>query len=200
MKIREYSVDNIYKDRNLTAFQKMLLCTNGSVTILLEAYTNHPVRVLAQHQKEVYPTKKIRELLDLKSGEKVHERFAILQDAVTKEKLIYAVSYTRLKHLPPRLKREMMQTEKPIGKILLSNNIEHSRELISICERAPNPMEISIFGVNKHAKIIARNYRILFNNKPMMVIWESFPKNFFPSTNFASAKFVRTYKITKVIL
>lgn len=178
MKIKEYDVDDIYKAKSLTAFQKMLLCTNGSVTILLEAYTNHPVRVLARHQKEIHPTKRIRELLDLKSDERVHERFAILQDAVTKEKLIYAISYTRLKHLPPCLKREMMRTEKPIGKILLSNNIEHSRELISICERTPNPEEISIFGVNGHAKIIARNYRIFFNNKPMIVIWESLPKNF----------------------
>jgi len=178
MTAKKYTIDAICRTKSLTAFQKTLLCTNGSVTVLLEAHTNHPVKVRALRQKEIKSPKKINKLLNLENEEIVIERFAILEDAVTKEKLIYAVSYTRLKHLPPRLKREMMRTEKPIGKILLSNNIEHSREIISICERTPNPEEISIFGVNKRAKIIARNYRIFFNNKPMIVIWESLPKNF----------------------
>jgi beta-ribofuranosylaminobenzene 5'-phosphate synthase len=177
MTTKKYTIDAICRTKSLTALQKMLLCTNGSVTALLEAHTSHPVKVRPLRQKEIKPPKKVNKLLNLENEEIVIERFAILEDAVTKEKLIYAVSYTRLKHLPPRLKREMMRTEKPIGKILLSNKIEHRRELISVCERSPSREETSIFGVNEHAKIIARNYRIFFNDRPMMVIWESVPRS-----------------------
>ena len=116
----------------LSALQKVLLLTDGSVTILLEAASGErvDVRTIAQ---EVVPADAVQaERLECAIGDPVNRRVVNLVGARTGRVFVHAVSFTPLDRLLPGARDDLLAADIPIGRILLRHRMETRRELSEV--------------------------------------------------------------------
>jgi beta-ribofuranosylaminobenzene 5'-phosphate synthase len=163
----------------LSAVQKILLGTDGSVTQLLESITGNPVTITTRVQEIVRADRETAELLAIAQGDLVNHRIVELKDSGTGEVLIYAVSDTPIARLPPSFRDDLMKADIPIGKIIRHHRIEARREILN-ARVAPAGEEAGrTFAIRRNEPLLCRQYRIIHNNEPLIFIEEQFPYNRF---------------------
>jgi beta-ribofuranosylaminobenzene 5'-phosphate synthase len=163
----------------LSAVQKILLGTDGSVTQLLESITGSPITITTRVQEIVQADAATAESLNIRPGEPVNHRIVELKDAGTGDVLIYAVSDTPLSRLPPSFRDDLMKADIPIGKIIRRHRIEARREILN-ARVAPAGEEAGrTFAICRDEPLLCRQYRIIHNNEPLIFIEEQFPYNRF---------------------
>ena len=114
---------------SLSSLQKVLLLTDGSVTILLEAASGErvDVRTIAQ---DVVPADAVQAgRLECAIGDPVNRRVVNLVGARTGRVFVHAVSFTPLDRLAPGARDDLLAADIPIGRILLRHRMETRREL-----------------------------------------------------------------------
>jgi beta-ribofuranosylaminobenzene 5'-phosphate synthase len=161
----------------LSALQKILLGTDGSVTQLLESVTGHPVTVRTREQVVVQADGIAAERLGVAPGDAVNNRIVELVDATTGSVLVYAKSQTPVARLAPEFREDLMRADIPIGKIIERHRIEARREILT-AQVTPDDTG-GIFPVCKNEPLLMRQYRIIHGGKPLIFIQEQFPYNQF---------------------
>lgn len=164
-------------DTPLNAFQRVLLMTDGTVTDVVEVYTGEAIRVvkLAQFFGGNDPE---NPQLSAEGGETLLHRTVLLQGAKSGTNYIHAHSVIAPDRLPPEVLEGLVETGRPIGKLLASSRIETFREIVGLgFEPAGDCADY--FGVDPASNLVFRTYRIHVQQRPVMRITEKFPTSWF---------------------
>lgn len=163
--------------RKLSAFQRILLTTDGTVTEILEAQFCEAIRInkLAQSQhviSEPIPA------LEIEAGTRVLLRKIFLRGKCSHQNYIHAHSVIVPARLNDSVRTALLDTDKPIGQLILETRMETFREILT-CKMERYPALCTSFAVPEDALFISRTYRVLHQRKPIMLITECFPETSF---------------------
>jgi chorismate-pyruvate lyase len=161
----------------LSAFQRILLTTDGTVTEILEAYSGESIRVVKLHQ-DVTILERAVASLELPWGEPVLRRSILLQGHMSLVNFLYADSIIALDRLTDGVRDGLLTSKKGIGMLILEHRIETFKEILD-CGIEPAAGLAEYFQVEPEASIIQRTYRMLSGGRPIMVITEKFPSSYF---------------------
>lgn len=161
----------------LSTFQRVLLMTDGTVTDVLEAYTNEPVKVvkLAQWLDGVDPE---RPELERPVTDRVLRRSVLLQGTVTGTNLLHADSVVTPTHLHPDVMDGLLESDTPLGRLLARYRVETFREILAVGFE-PAGSCAHHFGIDPAEKLVFRTYRILVDQRPVVRVTEKFPVTWF---------------------
>lgn len=161
----------------LTAFQRGLLVTDGTVTRFIEAYTLTPVEVvLLQQTKQTLSTE--HAWLQLPAGEEVISRQVVLQthsqDKSSPIIHTYATSLIVPQRLPKSLLDGLTTDKQGLGGLLRRSGLETRHELLwcGIETLTDLPPAVAHF---EGETFISRAYRVFADQEPLMLINEKFP-------------------------
>lgn len=160
---------------DLSPLQKVLLLTDGSVTILLEVASGErvDVRTIAQ---DVVPADIVQaERLECAIGDPVNRRVVNLVGARTGRVFVHAVSFTPLDRLMPGARGDLLAADIPIGRILLRHRMETRRELSEIRVLRAGDALGETFALPADAPVLCRRYTIIHGGRPLISIEERFP-------------------------
>ena len=160
---------------SLSPLQKVLLLTDGSVTILLEAASGErvDVRTIAQ---DVVPADAVQaERLKSAIGDPVNRRVVNLVGARTGRVFVHALSFTPLDRLTPGARDDLLAADIPIGRILLRHRMETRRELSEVGVVRAGSMLGETFALPADAPVLCRRYTIIHGGMPLISIEERFP-------------------------
>lgn len=155
------------------ALQRILLCTDGTVTRILEDFAGERIEVRKLHE-EIIDTTSPSHLLDIAEPDKVMVRTVVLQGVASGRNFLYAESLVRVASLEPTLYEDLLTTEIPLGLLLRRRRAETFRELVSSGSEETGECARH-FGVDEHAIALARTYRVSWSGRPAMLIMEKFP-------------------------
>lgn len=155
----------------MNPIHRILLTTDGSITAIIEAYTQKSVEVETVVQKVIPADPEIAQLLGISEGEEVNYRVVYLKSGG--EIYAKAVSYTPLKRLENGFREDLMRADIPVGRILKKHGIEARRE-IKWGKVVADEELAREFGVSAPL-ILVRNYNIIHGGEIMMNITEYFP-------------------------
>lgn len=159
----------------LSPLQKVLLLTDGSVTILLEAASGERVEVRTIAQEVVPADATQAGRLECAIGDPVNRRVVNLVGARTGRVFVHAVSFTPLDRLEPDAREDLLAADIPIGRILLQHRMETRRELSEVGVVRAGSLLAGIFGLPPDGPVLCRRYTIIHGEKPLISIEERFP-------------------------
>jgi chorismate-pyruvate lyase len=162
---------------SFTRFQRMLLGTDGTVTHILEAYADEPVEVVKLLQ--VYDTARdVDRAMGMASDERILRRHVILRGARSGTHLLYAEAIVAPVRVDAAVLDGLLGTDKPIGVLLTERRTETFREILRV-GREPAGEVGAHFGLGAAAELISRTYVIVTDGRPVILITEKFPGNYF---------------------
>lgn len=150
---------------------RLLLATDATVTALLEAFAEEPVRavILAQSVQPCPPQD--ADVLLVPPGSGVLDRAVLLCGATTRTPFLYSESLIVLSRLPKAFVAGLTSTDTPIGTMLRESRLETFRETLAVGrERAGRCA--AHFGAGDDATLLYRTYRMLARQHPIMLITE----------------------------
>lgn len=162
---------------DLSTFQRILLTTDGTVTHILEAYLYEQIQVVKLSEQLVALKHPIPSL-DLQTGTEVIARKILLQGRISRRNFIYAESLLIPDRLEERFRREILDTQTPIGKIWFSQRVETFKEIVDSGRESAHGLS-TYFGLEADEGFLFRTYRVHNNGQCAMVITEKFPESFF---------------------
>jgi len=139
--------------------------TDGSVTMLLEQLTGETVHIKTKEQRVVKATPEVAGLLDIEEGDEVNERLVVLTAGETVYALASALA--PVKRMPPDVRKDIIQADIPIGRILRDHKLETRRDIINMGITAN-----AFFG---GIPVLSREYNIIHKKSILMWINEFFP-------------------------
>jgi chorismate-pyruvate lyase len=175
--LRESLCQSAVDPQLLSSFQRILLTTDGTVTEILEAHLWEAIRIVKLHQ-ECLETDASVPYLDIGPHAPVLIRKIILRGKPSDRNYIYAESIVALDRLDDRLRHGLIETQKPVGQLMLEARLETFREILSCCLEPAEEIGVH-FGIGSDATLISRTYRVFANKQPFMLITEKFPETAF---------------------
>jgi chorismate-pyruvate lyase len=160
-----------------TPFERMLLGTDGMVTHILEAYAKEPIEVSKLLQR-IEPATAPDAAMELSEGDEVLRRQVVLRGRCSGRHLLYAEARIAVARMERAVVAALLDTDRPIGLLLAENRTESSREILRVGHGAAGP-HATHFGIDEGAPMIWRTYRILVRRRPVILITERFPADWF---------------------
>ncbi len=153
------------------ALGRLLLESGDTVTQLIESLTGEPL--LADVVRQTSRVSMTGDLLEVTPDEPVLERIAVLRGRVSAIRYVSAESVYVPSRLPEPVRRQLVRTADPIGRILVDHGLRLHREVV------PAPHEgvpAALNTVPGDAGVVAwwRAYRLSVNEDPVFVIREWF--------------------------
>jgi chorismate-pyruvate lyase len=170
--LRESLCQSTVDPHRLSSFQRILLATDGTVTDILEAYLWEAIQVVKLYQ-ECIDTDASVPYLDIGPQAPVLIRKIILRGKPSDRNYIYAESIVALERLNERIRQGLIETQKPVGQLMLEARLETFREILSCCYEPAEEIG-EYLGVAADANLISRTYRVFSNRQPFMLITEKF--------------------------
>jgi chorismate-pyruvate lyase len=153
--------------------QRFLLCTDGTVTRVLEDFAGEPVLVLKLCEELTKATSPAH-LLDIHEPEQILVRDVLLKGSRTGRNFIYAESLLRTESLGSDLLEALLVTKTPLGLLFRERRLETFRELVTQCMEDAGDWAVH-FGLDPTARAFSRTYRIVHAQRPLALITEKFP-------------------------
>jgi len=175
--LRESLCQSAVDPQLLSSFQRILLTTDGTVTEILEAHLWEAIEIVKLHQ-QCLETDASVPYLDIGPHAPALIRKIILRGKPSHRNYIYAESIVALDRLDDRLRHGLMETQKPVGQLMLEARLETFREILSCCLEPAEEIGVH-FGIGSDATLISRTYRVFANKQPFMLITEKFPATAF---------------------
>lgn len=157
--------------------QHVLLVTDGTVTNVLEAYAGEPITVVKLRQT-IEPAGRSVSDLDVRQSDAVMRREVLLRGSESGRTFVHALSQIVPDRLDPAIRRGLLESSKPIGRLIEENHLETFREILS-AQREPAGARGVHFGLGHTAPVTSRTYRIIAGGRPIMLITETFPVDAF---------------------
>ena len=161
----------------LTAFQRVLLSTDGTLTRVLEAYAGEPVEVVKLLQATEVSDARDGDLL-LRGVEPVLRRRVLLRGRRSRRHLLYAEAVVLPGRVEPAFLAGLLETDKPIGTLLAETRTETFREILAVGREEAGACAVH-FDTAPSAELVVRTYRIWSHGQPIVLITEKFPSTFF---------------------
>ena len=159
--------------RALSPFQRALLVVDGTVTKLIEAYTMEPV-VVTRLRQERQQLPEEHFWLEAVAATTVVLREVLLRGQYSGRLFAHAASLI----VPERLGEEEIQKlevdGQGLGRILLNSRRETRREVLWYGRECPVELPDPIRSL-QGMEFISRLYRIIMDQRPIMLINERFP-------------------------
>jgi len=157
----------------LSLLQRILVTTDGTVTHILEAYAGEQIQVVKL--EETHEIDDVEEPeLEAPGRRETLRRTILLQGKDTRRNYLYAKSVLLVDRMDPRLSRDLLATDEPIGKLLRQTRMETFREVLEVGNE-PAGDRGQYFGVPASSPFISRAYRVIAGGRPAMLITEKFP-------------------------
>ncbi|EIJ41670.1 4-hydroxybenzoate synthetase (chorismate lyase) [Beggiatoa alba B18LD] len=161
----------------LSAFQRILLITDGTLTELLEAYLQEPIHVVKlaetlQASPQAIPA------LEIQQGQGIIQRDILLQGKHSGKNWLYAESIIVPDRLSPEFREQLLTSQVPIGKLWLAHRLETFKEKLSFCTE-PAQQRAHHFALENDDILFSRTYRVFSQGKAIMLITEKFPQAFY---------------------
>lgn len=171
---------------NLSAFQRVLLKANGTVTAMLEAYLSEQIQVV-KLSENIAKMKLEFPQLNLNQEEQVIARQVLLQGQISRRNFIYADSLILIDNLDERFSHQLLNTKTPIGKLWSEQKVETFKEIIDSGKEPANELS-KYFCIAPTANLLFRVYSVYSQGKITMIITEKFPESYYfsPPVPFAS--------------
>ena len=164
-------------DAPLNTFQRILLMTDGTVTDVLEAFANEPMRVIKLSQSfDTLDSERAE--LERPATDRVLRRSILLQGARSGTNYMYADSVITPDHLHPAVLEGLLVSDKPLGRLIAQYRIPTFREILALGFE-PAGSCAQHFSVDETTKMVFRTYRILVGERPVVRITEKFPVTWF---------------------
>ena len=160
----------------LTRFQRILLGTDGTVTDILETFAGEPMEVVKLLQ--ALDTSNDTDPGFVQPGEEVLRRRVLLQGRRSGRTLLYAEAVVVVHRVSPVIVEGLLETDKAIGVLLAESRTETFREILRV-DREPAGDLATHFGIGPADDLLWRTYRIISGGRPVIVITEKFPADFF---------------------
>ncbi|GAA6621090.1 chorismate--pyruvate lyase family protein [Scytonema sp. NUACC26] len=161
----------------LSKFQRVILTTDGTLTEILEAYLLEKIQIVKLSEEVVAIAQDI-EPLDITAGCETISRKILLQGKISRRNWIYAESIIVPERLDEFFRERLLKTQEPIGRLWLEHKVETFKEIID-SGREPSGDLSHYFKIKREDKLFSRTYRVFSNRKPIMMITEKFPEQFF---------------------
>lgn len=163
----------LLSDPSLSALQRILLTTDGTVVQLLEAWFDDPIG-LAGHQQFSTPVGPADRDLQPAGDETILRRRVLLNGRRTRRNYVYADTAIVLDRLPAGLRHDLLTTSQPIGRLLQRHRVETLREVLRMGRR-PAASLATEFGIDGDDELLYRVYQVVAGGRPIMLISEHFP-------------------------
>nr|MDQ3575766.1 chorismate pyruvate-lyase family protein [Actinomycetota bacterium] len=159
----------------LSALQRILLTTDGTLTTLVEVYADEPIKVAKLDQSlGLWEGGDAGPALSLHPDEAVLRRAILLQGSSSHTNYLYAESLIVPDRLQPHVRTGLVETDKPIGRLLLEARTETFREILA-GGTEPARGCADHFGIGQDDLVIFRTYNVIADQRPIMMITEKFP-------------------------
>ncbi|HHL40927.1 MAG TPA: chorismate lyase [Deltaproteobacteria bacterium] len=142
--------------------QRLLLLSDGSLTLHLETLFSAPVRVELKHNGPCTLDAALARYLDVTPGAESLEREVWL--TVEGRRLVYAHSVIPLRCTEPELLEALRQGAEPIGRVLSARNTPVAKDRIEV-GRVMCPKAARELGLDGTAVFEAKRYRLV-NGRP----------------------------------
>jgi chorismate-pyruvate lyase len=162
---------NLYKNPSLDKRVDFILCSDCSLTGLLEEINETPIELELIHQENVAANGEVACLLGIEERETVLKREAWLK--VKEGRLVFAHSVIPLRNLNKELIDELEAGDKPLGYIFETFGITVNRSDIKISTLKCNQIAEDILYPVNHA-FWARKYNLISKERIQAVITEVF--------------------------
>lgn len=166
--------DNI----DLSLFQRVLLHSDGTVTDLISTYYQRPIRVTKLKQK-IITTKNIAPL-ELATETELLQREILLSD-VHENHYLYAESFFVLDRMETNFRKQLLETEIPIGLLWQQERSETFREIIDHNLEKNESLQ-GYFDLATDDQFLSRTYRVHQARQPLGLITEKFPYSYYRNT------------------
>lgn len=157
--------------------QRILLVTDGTVTNILEAYAHERIGVVKLRQATERAASAAADL-EVRESDEILCREVLLRGRRSGRTFVYALSQIIPGRLDTAMRRSLLESVKPIGRLLEERRIETFREFIDARPERAGGRGVH-FGIGPDAPMISRTYRIIARGRPMMLITEKFPADAF---------------------
>jgi len=162
---------------DLNAFQRILLNANGTLTAMLEAYWSEPIQVVKLLEKLVKVELELPNI-KLNKEEQVIARKVLLQGKLSRRNFVYADSLILIDNVDERYSHELLNTNKPIGKLWSEQKVETFKEIIDSGKEPANELS-NYFCIEPSEILLFRTYSVYARGKITMIITEKFPESYF---------------------
>lgn len=162
---------------DLTAFQRILLTTDGTLTVLVEIYAGEAINVV-KLENSLRPWEGDDPGLGLRPGEEVLRRTILLQGSSSHTNYLYADSLMVPDRLAPEVRTGLLETDQPVGRLLLDARTETFREIVR-AGTEPARGCAQHFSIGEDDLLIFRTYNVIAEQRPVMTITEKFPMSAF---------------------
>lgn len=165
---------------NLSRFQQILLITDGTVTKLLEYYLEESITVYKLKEEIKYNISAFPNHYQLSIDAPVNtlQRAIFLQGELTGKHWIYAESTILIDQLTSDFRKDLLESNQPIGKLWIKYRLETYKRILSIQEEKAGDLA-PYFKIKTDDLMISRTYSVYSNKKVIMIITEKFPRAFF---------------------
>lgn len=154
---------------SLTLFQKLLLSTDGTVTELLALYSGKPIQ--AHKLAQCMRAGPLAGLL-CADGARILDRSVLLGSA-DGGIYLHARSYFVFDRFSAAIRRDLIDTEQPIGLMWRAERLEMYREIIDRRRQCSAPIA-ALLGVAPELPLLSRTYRIVHAGCDLGIITETF--------------------------
>ncbi|MBL8214049.1 MAG: DUF98 domain-containing protein [Bryobacterales bacterium] len=156
----------------LGLLQRILLISDGTLTDIVEAAFEEPIR-LVKLALATAPAEAAVEELGVVPGQLLMRREILLQGVNSGRNYVYAESQIALDALPAGLREDLVTTNRPLGRLWVEHKLETRKEILRVW-RVPAGGANAHFG-DPPRGLIARAYRVISGGRPIMLIAEYFP-------------------------
>lgn len=160
-----------FDHRSVGLLQRLFLISDGTLTDLVEAAFLEPIAIRKLYSEI---TRNAVSDLETATGEPVLTRRIAMFGGGTGRTYVYAESLLALDRLPPLFREELVNSDKPLGRLWSEHKIETWKELLSM-HRLPAGELAQYFG---SGDLLTRTYRLISQGRPLMVISEYFPVDY----------------------
>lgn len=151
---------------------RLLLRGEGTVTDMLQAISGECIMARKLTQRVRAAVHRIAPL-DLARGELLMHRRVVLQGDRTGINYIYADSLIAFERLSMRFRQELLNSDRPIGRLWRDHRVGISKEVMSV-SRHPAGDLARHFGSGPETNLVVRTCRIFAAGRPIMMITEHF--------------------------
>ena len=157
---------------SLDLLQRVLLACDGTLTDTLEAALLEPI-VLHKISLNIAPAGIAIAALEVDAGSEIMERTILLRGQTSGRNYVYAESLLVLDRLPAGFRKDLIESNVPLGRLWSEHRLETWKELLSV-QRGRMGALAQYFAGND-ADVLTRQYRVISSGRPLMLITESFP-------------------------
>jgi chorismate-pyruvate lyase len=170
-----------YHMPELSDIERILVVSDGTFTYQLETFVREPIGVEILSNQLAQLSSSNAHLLQLRERSLACDRRTLLRGKHTGTAYSYATSVINDVDLDPDFRAELRVTQSGIGHLMAKYRMATFRELLTY-HIDTTPDYAPYLPYFRDGPFLSRTYRVIFQEKPIMVITENMPRDLFANS------------------